>query len=232
MAGARLRISVVIPTLNESVALERALESVQGVGIERIVVDGGSVDGTPERALRLGAERVLRAPPGRASQLAAGHAAALGDVLLFLHADSWLERGWAVALERALEASDVAGGAFTLRFESERARYRFIEWGARLRARFGGLPYGDQALFIRRKLLDAAGGIRPVPIFEDLDLARLIRRSGRLALLPERAWTSPRRYEANGPLRTWLRNSWALAGYLLGVDRDRLERWYRRKAAR
>jgi rSAM/selenodomain-associated transferase 2 len=229
---AGLSISVVIATLNEQGVIERALASTQGEDVERIVVDGGSVDGTCETARFLGAERVLSSLPGRAHQMDAGYRAASGDVIVFLHADTRLDPEWSRAIQDVLSDSAVAGGAFRLRFDSVRWIYRFIEFGARLRTRLGGLPYGDQALFLRRKLLEESDGIAIVPIFEDLDLAGRIRARGGLALLREPAWTSPRRYEANGVLRTWLRNTLALGAYLLRADRNRVARWYRRRPER
>ncbi|MCH6563463.1 MAG: TIGR04283 family arsenosugar biosynthesis glycosyltransferase [Deltaproteobacteria bacterium] len=232
MSAAQTLVSIVIPTLNEQMQLERVLTCTREDGVERIVVDGGSSDGTAETAHSLQAERVLLSSPGRALQMDVGYRAASGDVLMFLHADSWLEPGWLACLRTALQDPRVAGGAFALRFASRRWVYRFLELGAWLRARLGGLPYGDQALFVRRALLDAQGGIPLVPIFEDLDLARLIRRNGRMALLSARVRTSPRRYEARGALRTWLRNTVALAAYGLGLDRERVARWYRRGPGR
>lgn len=220
---------MIIPTLNERRAVGRALGCTAEPGVERIVVDGGSTDGTVEAAQELGAEAVIRSEPGRARQLDGGYRACKGDVLLFLHADTRLDPGWRGALVRALEDPDVAGGAFRLRFESERRAYRWVERGAHARCRLLGLPYGDQGLFARRAVLDAGGGLPDVPIFEDLDLARSISRRGRLVLLRERAWTSPRRYERNGVLRTVARNNLALAAYLLRLDRARVLTWYRRR---
>jgi uncharacterized protein len=224
-------ISVVIPTLNEQSRIEGAVASVAGPGVERIVVDGGSSDGTPERARGAGAERVLESPPGRSRQMELGWRAARGETVLFLHADTRLAAGWKEALEGALADPGVAGGAFCLRFESGGFALRVLEQGAWLRARLGGLPYGDQALFVRRRLLEASGGIAPVPIFEDLDLVRMIQRNGRLALLPVCAFTSARRYERNGPLRQWLRNQVALGAYLLRLPRQSVAAWYRRRPA-
>ncbi len=224
-------ISVVIPTRNEQTQIERALACTRLPGVERIVVDADSSDGTSQTARFLRAEKVLQALPGRAHQMDAGYREAAGAVVLFLHADTRLEPGWSEAVLGALEDPAVAGGAFRLQFEAPGLRYRLLERGVALRSRYGGLPYGDQALFVRKRLLDLAGGIAPVPIFEDLDLVRLITRSGRLALLPGRAWTSARRYARNGVLRQVLRNNAALTGYLLNVERDRIARWYRRRPA-
>jgi rSAM/selenodomain-associated transferase 2 len=224
-------ISVVIPTLNEQSRIGRALACTKLAGVERIVVDGGSADGTQETARSLGAERVIASAPGRARQMEAGRREARGDVVLFLHADTRLDEGWKESLERALADPATAGGAFRLRFDGDGWRLRVIELGAALRARLAGLPYGDQALFVRSALLERAGGIAPVPIFEDLDLVRVIRRAGRLALLPEAARTSPRRYAANGALLQVIRNQVALASYLLGLPRARVAAWYRRRPA-
>jgi len=232
VSSADVSVSIVIPTLNERHALEQALGCTQANGVERIVVDAGSADGTAEAARELKAERVLESAAGRARQMDQGYRAATGDVILFLHADTRLDSDWLEAVRRALSDPRVAGGAFALRFVSQRPLYRFIEFGARLRTRLGGLPYGDQALFVRRSVLDAQDGIPWVPIFEDLDLARRIRACGRLLLLPQPAWTSSRRYEANGVLRTWIRNTLALLAYLLKLDRERVAAWYRRRPER
>jgi rSAM/selenodomain-associated transferase 2 len=224
-------ISVIIPTQNEQTQLERALDCTRLPGVERIVVDANSSDGTSQTARFLRAEKVLQALPGRAHQMDAGYREAAGSIVLFLHADTRLEPGWSEAVVSALEDPTVAGGAFRLRFEAPGLGYRLIERGVELRSRLGGLPYGDQALFVRKRLLDQAGGIAAVPIFEDLDLVSLIKRTGRLALLPACAWTSARRYERNGVLRQVFRNNAALAGYLLNLERDRIARWYRRRPA-
>lgn len=225
-------LSVVIPARDEAGALPRVLASTGLPGVERIVVDGASRDGTAAAARELGAEQVLSCEPGRARQMDAGFHAARADVLLFLHADTRLEPGWENALRRALEDPQVMGGAFELRFDSREPGYRWLERGVRLRCRIARLPYGDQGLFVRREVLAAAGGIRPVPIFEDLDLVRLIRRSGRLALLRASAFTSPRRYARNGIARTVLRNNLALLAWALGLPRGFVARWYRRRPAR
>jgi rSAM/selenodomain-associated transferase 2 len=224
-------ISVVIPTLNEQTQIERALACTRLPGVERIVVDANSSDGTAQTARFLRAEKVIQALPGRAHQMDAGYREASGAVVLFLHADTRLEPGWSEAVRVALDDPSVAGGAFRLRLEAAGLGYRLIERGVELRSRIAGLPYGDQALFVRKRVLDQAGGISPVPIFEDLDLVAAIKRAGKLALLRECAFTSARRYARNGVLRQLLRNNTALAGYLLDMERDRIARWYRRRPA-
>lgn len=225
-------VSVVIPVLNERESLARALGSIDLPGIERIVVDGGSSDGSPELARKLGADLVLDSAPGRALQIELGRRRASGEVILFLHADTRLEAGWLESLRAALHDPGVAGGAFSLRFESPRLALRVIEVAVAWRCRLARLPYGDQALFVRSQVLERVGGIPPVPLFEDLDLVRTIRRSGKLALLASGALTSPRRYERNGVWRTVLRNLLAVAAWWLGLPRDRVSIWYRRAPAR
>jgi rSAM/selenodomain-associated transferase 2 len=224
---AGVRLSVVIPALEEAPVLERVLASTRADGVERIVVDGGSRDGTAERAEALGAECVISAPRGRARQMDAGWRVAVAPIVLFLHADTRLEAGWDRALLLALADPRVAGGAFRLAFEATSPVYRVLELGVRARCRLGGHPYGDQGLFARRAVLERAGGVAPTPIFEDLDLVRAIRAEGRLALLETRAWTSARRYQRNGVLRTVLRNNAALLAYLARADRDVVAAWYR-----
>jgi rSAM/selenodomain-associated transferase 2 len=220
-------LSVVIPALDEGGRIEAALESASAPGVEVLVVDGGSRDDTVNRARRAGA-RVLTSEPGRARQLEVGAQAASGDVLLFLHADTLLPRGFEAAIASALEDPAVAGGAFRFRFDAVSPGLQIVEWGARLRVALFRLPYGDQALFLRRRVLEALGGVPQVPIMEDLDLVRAIRRAGRLALLPLPAVTSARRYRARGVLRTMFRNWAAAAAWALGADRLRIAAWYRR----
>jgi rSAM/selenodomain-associated transferase 2 len=237
-----VRIAVVIPTLDEAASIEAAIASARGSAasaeasavasegdpeLEVLVVDGGSRDSTAERARAAGA-RVLSITGGRARQQEAGWRASRGDAVLFLHADTRLPAGWAAAVRRALADPAVAGGAFRLRFAPRPPALALIEWGARARARLLRLPYGDQALFARRAVLEAIGGLPQVPIFEDLDLVRALRRHGALALLPLAAVTSSRRYLQRGVWRTWSQHALALAAWRLGLDRERVAAWMRR----
>jgi len=222
-----VRLSVVIPALDEAERIAEAVESARAPDVEVIVVDGGSSDDTAQRARDAGA-RVLPSASGRARQLEVGARASRGDALLFLHADTRLPAGYAAAVERALETPSVVGGAFRLRFDRSTPALRWIERGARLRVALFGLPYGDQALFVRRATLEAIGGVPQVPILEDLDLVRAMKRRGRLALLPLEAVTSARRHLAAGPWRTAARHVLAALAGLAGVDRGRVAAWVRR----
>ena len=218
---------MVIPALNEANRVVAAIESARAPGVEVIVADGGSRDATRELAAAAGA-RVVNSRAGRAEQLAAGFRASRGDAILLLHADTRLPRGFDGVVSSALEDARTIGGAFRMRFEEAGWVLRVIEWGVRLRVAVVGLPYGDQALFARRRTLDAIGGIPSAPIMEDLDLVKAMRGCGRLALLDLPVTTSARRYRAQGVARTLFRNAVASAAWLFGVDRRRLADWYYR----
>ncbi len=217
---------MVIPAFDEAEAVAGAVASARAPGAEVVVVDGGSRDGTPDRAREAGA-RVIAAPPGRAGQLQAGFAATDADAVVFLHADTRLPPGYADLVRDALADPLVVGGAFGFRFRERGRALHLVEWGARLRSRWLRLPYGDQALFCRASVLRELGGVPQVPIMEDLDLVASLRRRGRLALLPADAPTSARRYLERGVARTVLRNALALLGRALGLPRERLAAWYR-----
>lgn len=215
-------LSVVIPALDEEGRVGDAVRSVRD-DAEVIVVDGGSCDGTRAAAETAGAS-VIASARGRGAQLAAGARAARGEWLVFLHADTRLEPGWAGAL-RDLPPS-VVGGAFRFALDGSRGAYRWLEAGVALRCRLFRLPYGDQGLFARRSAYDRIGGFRPLPLMEDVDFVRRLGHAGPLAFLRIRAFTSPRRFERRGPLRTSLRNVGLLALYAAGARPDRLARWY------
>ena len=220
------RISVVIPALDEERGIAAAIRSVRD-DAEVLVVDGGSSDATRERAAREGA-RVLEAPRGRGRQLDEGARAAAGDWLVFLHADTTLEPGWAEALG-ALPA-DVVGGAFRLAVDSPRAGFRLVERAVRLRVRLFRLPYGDQGLFARREVYARIGGIPHLPLMEDVAFVARLRRAGRLAFPALRAFTSARRWERYGIVGTTVRN-WSLrARYAAGASPESLARRYGRGA--
>jgi rSAM/selenodomain-associated transferase 2 len=231
-----VKLSVVIPALDEAERIEMAIRgafdappgaTVDPDELEVIVVDGGSSDATRGIAAAAGA-RVLACERGRARQLGLGVRESRGDVVLLLHADTRLPAGWRSAVRSALGDPRVVGGAFRLRFDEQTLAMRFIEFGAWLRVRVWRLPYGDQALFVRRRTLDAIGGIPDVPVMEDVDLVQRMKGVGRLALLGAPAITSARRYRAGGPLRTMLRHWITAAAWSLGVDRRRIAQWARR----
>lgn len=219
-----MKLAVVIPALDEADWVAGAVASAAPERVEVVVVDGGSRDGTREVAARAGA-RVIESAPGRARQLQAGAQATDGEILLFLHADTRLPPAFDAAVRTACARTGVVGGAFRFRFDQRTPALRFVEWGARLRVALFRLPYGDQALFVRRADLAAVGGVPQVALMEDLDLVKALRRRGRLALLPLPATTSARRYRAAGVWRTMALHWLAAGAWTLGVERGRIARW-------
>lgn len=222
--------SVVVPTRNEEPCVAGAVRSAlaAGPGVEVVVVDGGSADRTREVAVAAGA-RVVESAPGRGVQLDAGARETAGEWLVFLHADTRLDAGWASAM-RGL-SGDVVGGAFRFALDSPRRRYRVIETGVALRCRLLQLPFGDQGIFARRAAYAAVGGFPPYPLMEDVAFIRRLRRAGRLAFPACRALTSCRRWERSGVVSQTLRNWWLLGLYAAGRPPGRLARSYHGAAA-
>jgi rSAM/selenodomain-associated transferase 2 len=214
----------VIPALDEEQRLPAAIQSVRA-DADVIVVDGGSRDATRAVAAAEGA-RVLESPRGRGRQLDEGARAATGDWLLFLHADTRLEAGWVDAL--AALPPDVVGGAFRFAVDSPRAAFRAVERAVRLRLRLFALPYGDQGIFVRREVYARIGGVPHLPLMEDVAFVRRLRRAGRLAFLPTRAFTCARRWDRYGIVGTTLRNWWLIGLYAAGQSPERLARRYGR----
>jgi len=221
-------ISVIVPSLNEGRNLLACLESVRSAGdVEIIVVDGGSSDDTV--ALAHAADvKVLVTDSGRGRQMNAGAAAASGGILLFLHADSVLPRSWNRLVRSALSEKGVSAGAFELGLNAESPAFRFIERAANFRSRTLQTPYGDQGIFLTREMFRQMGGFPEIPLMEDLELVRNLRKQGRIAIVPERISTSARRWRKLGVLRATLINQVLLAAYFLGIRPRVLSRWYNR----
>jgi rSAM/selenodomain-associated transferase 2 len=218
-------LSVIIPTWCEADAIAARVQHARGIGDEVIVVDGDSPDGTATRARAAGA-RVLRTAKGRGHQLRKGAAAARGDVLLFLHADTILEAGARDAIEAALADPAVVGGNFLLRFDPPDLWGRFFDTANDLRRRALAIYYGDSAIFVRRSVYDAIGGFRDQPLMEDFDLVKRMEAAGRTAYIRKvRAWSSARRFR-DAPVKTLA--TWALVQglYSAGVSAEALAKLY------
>lgn len=217
-------VSIVIPALDEAALIEATLASVAGQPgpKEVIVVDGGSSDAT--RALAAPHARVLTAPRGRASQMNTGAAAASGDVLLFLHADTRLPAGALDAVRTALRDASAVGGCFRTTFDAGGFWLRL--WSLRLWMRWHRLAFGDRAPFVRRSAFEAAGGFPAQPVFEDLELVRRLRRLGRFVFLDEAIVTSARRFRRHGPLRQQLRNLALWSAWNLRLPPALFKRFY------
>ena len=227
-------ISVVIPTYNAETTLGPTLAAlvpavVNGVVQEAILVDGGSTDETCVIADAAGT-RLVRAKLGRGAQLQAGAAAARGDWLLFLHADTVLEPGWAEEAEAFIERVMTgrrapAAAAFRFALDDDGLMPRLLESLVALRCFLFALPYGDQGLLISRKLYRELGGFRPMPLMEDIDLMRRLKRR-QLVILQSRAVTSGVRYRRAGYVARSLRNLCCMVLYFLRVPTRVLARLY------
>jgi rSAM/selenodomain-associated transferase 2/rSAM/selenodomain-associated transferase 1 len=222
------RLGVVIPTLDESESLPFLLSDLGDLPIphEVVVVDGGSADGTRSVAATSGA-RVLNAPRGRARQMNAGAAVLETPWILFLHADSRLPGRAGTALGDWLSgASPDEVGHFGFALQDSGWFWRFIELGQRVREGLSGLVYGDQGLVLSRGLFETAGGFPDLPLMEDLEMVRLLRRIGRIRRIPASLPSSPRRYREVGQWRGWLRNTALVTLYLAGIPPSYLARSY------
>ena len=223
----KMRLSIVIPTLNEFAVIEQNIQHALVLQpIEVIVADGQSQDGTGDLARSAGAT-VVTSERGRGGQLNAGARVATGDVLLFLHADCWLESQAAGQIEAVLRDEKVIGGAFQQRIDHDRPIFRWLESGNAARVRWWQMPFGDQGIFVRRSAFEAVGGFTEVRLMEDVLLMREFRRRGwRIKLLPGPIHVNPRRWLKHGVVRQTLRNWTLLAGLKLGISPDRLAEFY------
>ena len=219
-------VSVIVPTLNEEAHIEKTIFNARSPDAEVIVVDGGSEDRTVERAENAGAA-VVPGPRGRALQQNRGAAEAKGSVLLFLHADTVLPEDYVAQVFETLMDRRVLLGAFRFKTDLDRPLMRGIEFAVNIRSKYLKLPYGDQALFVRRSCFQAVGGFPEKPIAEDVFFVRLVSKRGRIAIAPAQATTSARRWKEAGVLRTTLINQIILAGLALGISPRTLARFYR-----
>jgi rSAM/selenodomain-associated transferase 2 len=235
-----MTISVIIPTLNEERTIIAALAHTADLGFdELIVVDGGSVDQTPVlvESYRLSTQsstlsplRLVTALPGRALQMNEGAKASSGETLLFLHADTQLPDDAKTMITTALADHRTVGGRFDVRFDRPSIWGTMISGMMNWRSRMSGLATGDQALFVRRSIFEQMGGFADIPLMEDIEFSRRLKRTGAVAALTTTVTTSFRRWEQHGPLRTILL-MWTLRFlYWIGISPSYLAKWY--KAAR
>jgi len=228
LSGEPETLSIIIPALDEADRIETALAGTEEIPsvTERIVVDGGSRDGTEQRARACGA-KVIASAPMRSAQMNAGSRAAEGTVLLFLHADTRLPPGFEHHVFEVLDRPDTVAGAFRLGIDGPSPGLRIIEWLANFRSICMGIPYGDQAIFLRAGRFRKTGGFPEIPIMEDFAFMQRLRRKGRIGIAPVAVSTSARRYEEFGFWRTTWINQIMIIAYLMGVSPARMARWYR-----
>ncbi len=220
-------ISLIIPTLNEEKQIGETLRAVgENRAVDIIVADGGSSDETVSIARKFGC-KVITSPTGRGVQMNAGAAIAEGDILLFLHADTKLPGKWDRLVRETFENEEVAGSAFRFSIERASPPFSLISFAVNMRSALTSLPYGDQAIAVRKSVFSKVGGYRPIPIMEDVEMVRAVRRLGKLKIIEAAVSTSARRWEKEGWLKVSLRNQILLFSYLAGVSPERLYRFYK-----
>lgn len=224
-------ISIILPVLNEVARINQAIARLRGLrpgpAIEIIVVDGDPRGGTV-KAIRDRQVKTTISEEGRARQMNRGASLASGNILLFLHVDTFLPADALVRVKKAMADGRQVAGAFDLGIRTERRIFRITEKYAALRTRLTRVPFGDQAIFIRKDYFNSIGGYKDIPLMEDVELMRRIRKAGdAIFIIPEQVMTSARRWEKEGILYCTLRN-WALQlSYVLGVPPERLAKWYK-----
>jgi rSAM/selenodomain-associated transferase 2 len=226
-----MTVSVIIPVIGEASVINDTIGRIdrmaEGAAVEIIVVDGSAGEETL-KATKGTRARGISSPKGRGRQMNAGAAAAMGDILLFLHADTELPEDAFQEISRAMAAGSCVAGAFDLAIADGARVFRIIERTASLRSRLTRIPYGDQAIFMRKDYFLELGGYREWPIMEDVDLMRRIKKKGgKVSFIDTPVTTSARRWRKEGILACTARNWAIMACYLVGVSPERLARWYR-----
>ena len=226
-----MKISIIIPTLNEETYLKETLaflrDSAGPDSVEIIVVDAGSHDATVSIAKRMADQVLSTQHSGRGTQMHEGALVATGELLLFLHADTRLPENWPAVLQAAWQSENPpVGTAFRLKFNRESFVYRLIAWGARMRSEITKIPHGDQGIAVSKEIYFRLGGFPPVPLMEEYYLGRKLLQAGEIRILPEVIVTSVRRYERNGPLLNAIRNTVLIIFHYLGASPATLARFY------
>jgi rSAM/selenodomain-associated transferase 2 len=230
------KFTLIIPVLHEAEGINALLDHLEALDrteeLECVVVDGNPDGSTINAVLRRNVH-CIRAPMGRAIQMNAGAAAATGEILIFLHADTRLPRTALNLIDHAMADQTLIGGAFDLLIDTDRPLLKLVSSVASLRSRLTRIPYGDQAIFIRRHYFDQVGRFPEIPLMEDVALMRRIKKAGgRICVIREPVITSARRWEREGVICATLRNWLLLLGYTLGVAPGILARYYRSEKGR
>ena len=222
------KISIIMPVFNEEKNLRATLNCLNLSGNEElIIVDGGSCDGTVSIAKEF-TDKVFSTETGRAHTMNYGAGKATGDMILFLHADCVLPENGYDLIRITLRKNNFSAGAFHLSINASGLRYRLIEAGANLRSLATSIMYGDQGIFMKRTIFDQIGGYAEIPLMEDIDISKKLKKTGKLALISPPIKSSPRRWLKEGALHTTLRD-WAIAfSYtFLNISPARLLKYYK-----
>jgi rSAM/selenodomain-associated transferase 2 len=224
-------VSIILPVLNEAGNINGVIDHLRTLNrhyqTEIIVVDGDP-EGSTIRAIQDGEVRTLISERGRARQMNHGASAATGDILLFLHADTRLPENALAYLVSEMRDRRYVAGAFDLGFDTKRMIFGIAEIYVFLRTRLTRVPFGDQAIFMRKEYFSRVNGYRDIPIMEDVELMKRIKKNGdRIVIIPQKVMTSPRRYEQEGILYCTLRNWMVQLLYALGASPELLVKWYR-----
>jgi rSAM/selenodomain-associated transferase 2 len=231
MAEDKYKFSIIIPVLNEAELINPLIQRLRAQALmntaEVIVVDGDP-DGSTISLIHDHKTTCATSDPGRACQMNTGAAIARGKILIFLHADTKLPPDALKKIDEVFENKELVAGAFDLAIDSDKLILRYIAARARLRSRLNRIPYGDQAIFIRRAYFEKIGRFTEMPLMEDIDLMRRIKKDGqRIYILKDRVTTSARRWEKQGAIRTTLINQLLVSLYYLGVSPKKLAAYYR-----
>ena len=224
----KLKISIVIPVINEVEQIELAIQRAWKAGADEVIIaDGGSTDGTLEKLAELNCKFVSSAL-GRAAQMNSAAKCATGEILLFLHADNWLSEECGNQLRELFNSQSESFGGFQQRIRNDRKIFRWIESGNGLRLKWQGLIYGDQAMFIAKQLFDSLGGFPEIDLMEDFSFSKSLRRFGKPVLLEGPTFVSARRWEKVGPVRQTVMNWFFAIAYRLGASPKWISRLYGR----
>jgi rSAM/selenodomain-associated transferase 2 len=222
--------SIIIPVLNEAGLINDTIDHLHGLAGDKeteIIVVDGDPDGGTLREISDDDVMKIRSPRGRGRQMNEGAAIGRGNILLFLHADTRLPPDALRLIATAMQKKHYVAGAFDLGIRSARPIFRLIENAASIRSRMTRIPFGDQAVFIRKDYLDAIGRFREIPLMEDVEIMQRIKKRGdKIAILHQKALTSSRRWEEEGIVYCTLRN-WVLQVlYFIGISPSKLSRLY------